>query len=89
MVLAGAGYFEDRFWGRQVADPAYFDALAAVGYEGFLDWEFCHPARENGQNAGLDYVHRQTALACEYMKKLRAEAVAKAAAGLPPKTPAR
>jgi sugar phosphate isomerase/epimerase len=79
VVLAGAGYFDDRFWGRKVAYPAYFDALAAAGYEGFLDWEFCHPAKENGVPAGIEYVHNQTELALEYMRTLRANAMAKAA----------
>jgi len=79
VVLAGAGYFDQRFWGRKVAYPAYFDALAAAGYEGFLDWEFCHPAMENGKFAGIEYVHNQTRLALEYMKRLRADALAKAA----------
>jgi sugar phosphate isomerase/epimerase len=80
VVLAGAGYFDDRFWGRKVVYPAYFDALAAAGYEGFLDWEFCHPAMHNGAVAGIEYVHNQTRLALEYMKTLRAAALAKAAA---------
>jgi sugar phosphate isomerase/epimerase len=79
VVLAGAGYFDQKFWGRKVAYPAYFDALAAAGYEGFLDWEFCHPAMENGKFAGIEYVHNQTRLALEYMKALRADALAKAA----------
>jgi sugar phosphate isomerase/epimerase len=79
VVLAGAGYFDQRFWGRPVAYPAYFDALIAAGYQGYVDWEFCHPAMENGQIAGIDYVHHQTRLALEYMKQLRTEAEAKAA----------
>jgi sugar phosphate isomerase/epimerase len=77
VMLAGAGYFDKRFWGRKVAYPAYFEALAASGYEGYLDWEFCHPAMENGKIAGIDYVHNQTRLALEYMRKLRAKALAK------------
>jgi hypothetical protein len=28
-----------------------------------MDWEFCHPAMINGQPAGIQYVHEQTALA--------------------------
>lgn len=76
VVLAGAGYFDSRFWGRKVAYPAYFNALAASGYEGFVDWEFCHPAIENGKPAGIDYVHNQTRLALEYMANLRANAYA-------------
>jgi len=78
-VLAGAGYFDERFWGRKVAYPAYFEALAAAGYEGYLDWEFCHPAMESGAIAGIEYVHNQTRLAFEYMKKLRDDACKKVA----------
>ncbi len=74
VVLAGGGYFDQHFWGRPVAYPAYFDALVAAGYQGFVDWEFCHPAMANGQIAGIEYVHRQTLLALEYMKTLRANA---------------
>lgn len=76
-VLAAAGYFDKGFWGRKVAYPAYFDALVASGYEGFMDWEFCHPAIENGKPAGIQYVHNQTRLALQYMKQLRIHAHAK------------
>jgi sugar phosphate isomerase/epimerase len=79
VVLAGAGYFDNNFWGRKVAYPAYFEALEASGYQGFIDWEFCHSAMENGKYAGIDYVHRQTRMALEYMKKLRADAREKVA----------
>jgi len=82
VVLAGAGYFDQHFWGRKVAYPAYFEALAASGYEGYLDWEFCHPAMENGKSVGIEYVHNQTRLALEYMKQLRADALAKVARGI-------
>ena len=75
--LAAGGYFDDRFWHRRVAYPEYVEALMASGYEGYIDWEFCHPAIENGKPAGIDYVHNQTQLALEYMKGLRAEAQAK------------
>ncbi len=43
MELVAGGYFDKHFWGRQVAYPAYVDALVASGYEGYMDWEFCHP----------------------------------------------
>jgi len=76
--LAGGGYFDDRFWTRRVAYPAYVQALVASGFDGYMDWEFCHPARENGRPAGIEYVDEQTRLALEYMRGLRAEAVAKA-----------
>ena len=77
--LAAAGYFDDRFWGRKVAYPAYFDALAAIGYTGYIDWEFCHPAIANGAFAGIDYVKDQTQMAFEYMSELRRDALAKVA----------
>ncbi|MFI5379938.1 MAG: sugar phosphate isomerase/epimerase family protein [Tepidisphaerales bacterium] len=75
--LVAGGYFDKRFWQRRVAYPAYVEALVSSGYEGYIDWEFCHPAIENGKPAGIDYIHRQTALALEYMKSLRASALAK------------
>src|SRR5262249_53856636 len=37
--LLGGGYFNDTFWGRQVAYPAYVAALIAQGYQGFMNWE--------------------------------------------------
>jgi len=73
--LVAGGYFDKQFWGRKVAYPAYVEALVANGYDGYIDWEFCHPAMENGQPAGIDYIHNQTELALEYMRGLRAKAV--------------
>lgn len=78
--LVAGGYFDAHFWGRPVAYPAYVDALVASGYKGYMDWEFCHPALENGIPVGIDYVHNQTQLACEYLSALRAAAEQKAAA---------
>ena len=80
--LAAGGYFDERFWRRRVAYPAYVEALMASGYEGYIDWEFCHPAIENGKPAGIDYVHAQTQLALEYMQGIRARVQAKLAAGV-------
>ena len=77
VFLAAAGYFDARFWERKVAYPAYFEALASIGYQGYINWEFCHPALENGQYAGLDYVNDQTQMALEYMRELRQNALAK------------
>jgi sugar phosphate isomerase/epimerase len=69
----------DHFFGtRRPAYGAYVDALVASGYEGFMNWEFCHPAKVDGRPAGIDYVHRHTELALEYMKTLRAAAEEKA-----------
>jgi len=76
--LVAGGYFDEKFWGRQVAYPAYVDALVARGYRGYMNWEFCHPGLENGTPVGIEYVHRQTEMAFEYLAALRAAAEQKA-----------
>jgi sugar phosphate isomerase/epimerase len=76
--LLAAGYFDKNFWGRQVAYPAYVDALVSSGYEGYMDWEFCHPGLENGMPVGIEYVHNQTEMAFEYLSALRVSAEQKA-----------
>lgn len=72
--LAASGYFDERFWERRIAYPAYVSALIKSGFTGYINWEFCHPAKKNGQFAGIDYVHDQTRMAVEYLKRLRADA---------------
>jgi sugar phosphate isomerase/epimerase len=78
--LVAGGYFDKHFWGRQVAYPAYVEALVSSGYQGYVDWEFCHPAMESGRPAGIEYVHNQTRMAFEYLSALRAAAWQKAVA---------
>lgn len=78
--LLGAGYSGDGFWGRKVVYPEYAAALVESGYTGFMNWEYCHQAVQDGQPAGIDYVHEQTRMALEYMKGLRAAAQAEFAA---------
>jgi len=78
--LVAGGYFDKHFWGRQVAYPAYVDALVSTGYQGYVDWEFCHPAMESGIPAGIEYVHDQTRMAFEYLSAIRAAAEQKATA---------
>ena len=63
-----------------MAYPAYVDALVASGYQGYMNWEFCHPGLENGKPVGIDYVHNQTQMALEYLSALRAAAEYKAEA---------
>ncbi|HQE25041.1 MAG TPA: sugar phosphate isomerase/epimerase family protein [Candidatus Atribacteria bacterium] len=58
----------------EVAYDAFVDALIESNYNGFMNWEFCHPAMEGGQPAGIDYVHKHTRLALEFMKQLRDDA---------------
>lgn len=52
----------------------YVNKLVASGYNGFMNWEFCHPAMKSGKRAGIEYIEEQTRRALEYMKGLRAEA---------------
>ena len=52
----------------------YVDALVKAGYEGYINWEFCHPAKKDGRFAGIEYVHDQTRMALEYLQGLRAAA---------------
>ena len=59
---------------HEVGYQAYVRALVASGFQGFMNWEFCHPAIQFGARAGIDYVERVTAEALEYMKQLRSEA---------------
>jgi sugar phosphate isomerase/epimerase len=75
--LVAGGYFDRHFWGRQVAYPAYLDALMSSGYKGYVDWEFCHPAMEDGRPAGIEYVHSQTQMAFEYLSALRSASESK------------
>ena len=63
-----------------MAYPAYVDALVSLGYRGSMNWEFCHPGLENGKPVGIEYVHRQTEMAFEYLSALRASAEQKAEA---------
>ena len=70
--LVASGYFDGRFWERRIAYPAYVAALMQNGYAGYINWEFCHPAKENEQFANIEYVHAQTRMALEYLKGLRA-----------------
>jgi sugar phosphate isomerase/epimerase len=78
VVLAGAGYWDDGFWGRKTAYPAYVEALVKSGFDGCLNWEFCHPATKDGKPVGIDYVHEQTRMALEYLGKLRTDALTQA-----------
>jgi sugar phosphate isomerase/epimerase len=71
-------------WDRQIAYADYVKALVQSGYQGFMNWEYCHPAMTDwetrkpgsadGPVAGMDHVHGQTRLALEFMKGIRSAA---------------
>jgi len=54
--------------------PVFVKALKEIGYEGYINYEFCHPALRDHEPAGIEYIDKQAAYAVEYMKKLIASA---------------
>ncbi len=55
---------------RQVNYPAFVDELKKSGYDGYMSFEFCHPALKDHVLQGIEYVHDQTQMAYEYMRAL-------------------
>jgi sugar phosphate isomerase/epimerase len=50
--------------------PVFIKTLKEVGYQGWINYEFCHPAVQDHEIAGIEYVDRQAAYAVQYMKRL-------------------
>ncbi|MFH1084309.1 MAG: sugar phosphate isomerase/epimerase family protein [Chloroflexota bacterium] len=51
--------------------PLFVRLLKEIGYDGYLCYEFCHPAVDaHHQPVGIEHVHAQAALALEYMRGL-------------------
>jgi sugar phosphate isomerase/epimerase len=51
--------------------PAFVKALKAVGYDGFLDFEYCHNVLDEHHNVlGVERVDEQAKLALEYFRGL-------------------
>jgi len=56
---------------RLINYPVFAKALKAIGYQGYLCYEFCHPCiGANHELLGLDEVVRQVGLAARYMRKV-------------------
>ena len=55
---------------RPVNYPVFIKALKESGYNGYMNFEFCHPALENHQPAGIKYIDKQAEYALEYMRNL-------------------
>ncbi len=59
---------------------AFVKAMAEIGYEGFINYELCHPIpARGGRLPDLDFVHEQAALALSYMRGILEEAGLRAA----------
>jgi len=50
--------------------PTYIKALKEIGYNGYINYEYCHPALENHEVQGIEYVDKQAKYALEYMRNL-------------------
>jgi len=50
--------------------PTYIKALKEIGYNGYINYEYCHPALENHEVQGIEYVDKQAKYALEYMRAL-------------------
>lgn len=53
---------------------AFIRALKQEGYEGYINYEFCHMPFYNGKVLGYDYVDEQVRLAQRYFRELIAQA---------------
>jgi len=72
---AGRVQLKAMHYGRpQTNYPTFLKIMKEIGYDGYFCYEFCHPAVENHQAAGIDYVHAQAAFALEYLRDRIAEA---------------
>jgi len=50
--------------------PAFLRAMNEIGYDGYLCYEFCHPAVDKMHNPmGIELIHEQTAMALEYLRE--------------------
>jgi sugar phosphate isomerase/epimerase len=53
--------------------PVFLQTLKETGYDGYLSYEFCHPAQDRRHELqGLEYVEEQTQLAFTYLRELMA-----------------
>jgi sugar phosphate isomerase/epimerase len=61
-------------YGRPLTNyPTFLQIMKEIGYDGYFCYEFCHPAVENHQAAGIDYIDTQASFALEYMRDRIAE----------------
>ncbi|MDR1201688.1 MAG: sugar phosphate isomerase/epimerase [Tannerellaceae bacterium] len=68
-VTPSFGYPSIHHYGHLVNE------LQRIGYDGYLNWEFCHCVIDkNGNQGEIKYVDEQTKLALEYMRELVSEA---------------
>lgn len=54
--------------------PAFIRALKQTGYQGYINYEFCHMPFQGGQVLGYGYIEKQIALAQRYLRGLIATA---------------
>jgi len=50
--------------------PVFIKTLKEIGYEGYINYEFCHMPFRDGQVLGYDYIEKQIELAQKYFQEL-------------------
>lgn len=50
--------------------PVFIKTLKESGYNGYMNYEFCHRALENHQLAGIEFIDKHSKYALEYMRNL-------------------
>lgn len=55
---------------KDVNYPVFVEALAEIGYNGYLSYELCHPFKVEGKYCKLEDSKEQSALAIEYMRNI-------------------
>ena len=73
---SGALHLQPRTFGETPTNyRAFAKALYEIGYEGYLCYEFCHPAlNDRHEPAGIDKVDEQVRFALEYMQNVLSDA---------------
>ncbi|MEN6479913.1 MAG: sugar phosphate isomerase/epimerase family protein, partial [Anaerolineales bacterium] len=66
----GKAYCKPVNWGGEPINyPVFVKAMKDIGYTGFIDFEYCHPAlNEKHQRMGIDWVETNAQLALEFMR---------------------
>jgi len=66
----GQVYCKPVHWGSPVPNyPVFVKGMKDINYNGFIDFEYCHPAlNEQHKHMGIDWVEMNAKLALEFMR---------------------
>jgi sugar phosphate isomerase/epimerase len=61
----------------------FADAMAEIGYDGYIGYELCHPLpKVDGHTVGIEFAHKNARLAAEYMRGIVARVQARKTASV-------